>query len=120
VASTTKTSSSSGSLDYCPDFQHSIELIGRRWTGSILKVLGDRALRFGEIKGAIPGLSDRLLDTRLKELAAEQIVTRTANHGVVWYSVTAKGSGLQPAFDELARWVDRHSQTNGVADRPGR
>lgn len=114
------TDTNAQSADYCPHFQHTIELIGRRWTGSILKVIGDRALRFGEIKAAIPGLSDRLLDSRLSELVAERVVSRTENHGEIRYSVTAKGIGLQPAFDELAHWAARYAGAEDVGDRPGR
>ncbi len=120
VASTTDTTLPGEPTDYCPLFQHSIELIGRRWTGSILKVLGDRALRFGEIRSEIPGLSDRLLNTRLTELEAEHIVSRTQSHGDVRYSATAKGMDLWPVLDALSLWVAEHSGSDCVADRPGR
>lgn len=119
MSNTSDTTLSGASTDYCPLFQHSIEVIGRRWTGSILKVIGDQALRFGEIRSEIPGLSDRLLDARLKELEAEHIVSRTSNHGEVRYSVTKKGIGLWPALDALSSWVAQQASSDDVEDREG-
>lgn len=105
--------------DYCPYFQHALELIGRRWTGSILKVLGSQQLRFGEIRTAIPGLSDRLLDTRLTELEDEGIVGRAENSGEVHYSVTAKGIDLQPVFASITTWAMSHPDPESHS-QPGR
>ena len=62
---------------YCPIFQEGVELIGRRWTGSIVRSLLAGSTRFGEILSQVPGLSDRLLSERLRELEAAHIVTRT-------------------------------------------
>ncbi|MBV9807410.1 MAG: helix-turn-helix transcriptional regulator, partial [Solirubrobacterales bacterium] len=45
----------------CPLYHEAVELVGRRWTGAILRVLMDGALRFSEIAQAVPELSDRLL-----------------------------------------------------------
>lgn len=104
---------------YCPLFQHAVELIGRRWTGSILKVLGDRSLRFSEIRNAIPGLSDRLLDNRLTELEVEELVSRSKVNGEVRYTVTAKGLELEPVFDAISTWASDHGC--GMAhNQPGR
>ena len=62
---------------FCPAYHEAIELIGRRWTGAILRVLLSGARRFSDITTTIPGLSDRLLSERLKELEGAGIVTRT-------------------------------------------
>jgi DNA-binding HxlR family transcriptional regulator len=92
-------------FDYCPHFQHALELIGRRWTGSILKIIGDRSLRFSEIRSDVPGLSDRLLDARLTELEDEGVVCRIERNGEVSYAATAKGVALRPAFDAIGKWT---------------
>src|SRR5688572_12324427 len=62
---------------FCPTYHHAIELIGRRWTGAILRAMLSGEARFSDITSVVPGLSDRLLSERLKELEAEGIVTRT-------------------------------------------
>lgn len=90
---------------YCPVFHQSIELVGRRWTGVILLALFADVHRFGELKASIPGLSDRLLTERLKELEAAGIVLRTPGTHEVNYDLTVKGLALKPTLDALVSWV---------------
>lgn len=104
---------------YCPFAQHAVELIGRRWTGSILMVLATRSMRFGEIRAAIPGLSDRLLDTRLTELETEGILQRSECEAGVRYRATQKGLDLQPVFETIAGWASTHAGDD-LHDQPGR
>lgn len=89
---------------YCPKFHQSIELIGRRWTGAILLALLGGLHQYTDIRDAIPGLSDRLLTERLKELEAAGVVSRCAETRVISYALTDKGQALGPAMDELATW----------------
>lgn len=98
----------------CPHFHAAIELIGKRWTGAILSALTERSLRFGELAKAVPGLSDRLLSQRLRELEEEGLVRREVEAGTpvrVTYSLTEKGAGLGPAIGELKAWARRWHQT---------
>ena len=60
----------------CPLYHEAAELIGRRWTGAIIRAMTDGALRFGDIATAVPGISDRMLSERLKELEAGGLVQR--------------------------------------------
>ena len=106
--------------DYCPNFQHALELVGRRWTGSILKVIGDRSLRFRDVRAEVPGLSDRLLDTRLTELEREGLISRTEDGGAVFYSATTKGIGLRPTFTALAPWAYPFPEPDRAGALPGR
>jgi DNA-binding HxlR family transcriptional regulator len=94
----------------CPHFHAAIELIGKRWTGAILCALTDGPLRFGELAKAVPGLSDRLLSQRLRELEDEGLVVRYVEPGSpvrVTYSLTAAGVELRPAIAELKAWARR-------------
>ncbi len=94
----------------CPLYHEAIELVGRRWTGAILRVLMDGPLRFSEIAGAVPELSDRLLSERMKELEARGIVERTVIPGPplrVEYALSEMGRELEPALSELQRWATR-------------
>ncbi len=92
-----------------PDFHAAIELIGRRWAGAILWSLGERPHYFAELTASVPGLSDRLLSRRLRELESAGLVERSVSEGPparVSYALTEKGRALEPALAELAVWAD--------------
>jgi DNA-binding HxlR family transcriptional regulator len=94
----------------CPLYHEAVELVGRRWTGAILRVLMDGPLRFSEIAQAVPELSDRLLSERMKQLEARGIVSRRVLPGPpvrVEYSLSRMGRELQPALSELEQWANR-------------
>ena len=91
-------------------YHEAVELVGRRWTGAILRVLMDGPLRFSEIAQAVPELSDRLLSERMKELEARGIVERHVIPGPplrVEYELSQMGRELEPALSELQRWAQR-------------
>jgi DNA-binding HxlR family transcriptional regulator len=103
-------STTKGPPEVCPHFHAAIELIGKRWTGAILCALTEGQLRFGELGRCVPGLSDRLLSRRLRELEEQGLVSRDVEPGSpvrVVYSLTEKGSDLRPAIDELGDWARR-------------
>jgi DNA-binding HxlR family transcriptional regulator len=109
----------------CPRFHAAVELIGRRWTGAILFALTGGPHYFRELAAAVPGLSDRLLSTRLRELEAEGLVERRVHEGPparVSYELTALGRGLEPAIHELHDWAQRweHGRPEVNGSRPGR
>jgi DNA-binding HxlR family transcriptional regulator len=94
----------------CPYYHEAVELVGKRWTGAILRVLMDGPLRFSEIAQAVPELSDRLLSERMKELERRGMVERTVLPGPplgVEYSLSKMGRELKPALYELQRWAER-------------
>jgi DNA-binding HxlR family transcriptional regulator len=93
----------------CPHYHGAVELIGRRWAGAILYTLTNGPLHFAEMKEAVPGMSDRLLSCRLKELEESGLVHRevdTAGKRVrVSYELTAKGRSLEPVMGGLRDWA---------------
>ena len=95
----------------CPHYHAAVELIGRRWTGAILYALADEGpLRFAELKDAVPGMSDRLLSTRLKELEGAGLVRREVQEGPrvhVSYELTEKGESLKPVIGAVKSWARR-------------
>jgi DNA-binding HxlR family transcriptional regulator len=99
----------------CPHFHAAIELIGKRWTGAIVCALTERPMRFGELGKVVPGLSDRLLSQRLRELEEEGLVQREVEAGSpvrVTYSLTELGRDLGPSIHELKAWARRWKQTS--------
>jgi len=108
--SSTKVQGEKAQAAVCPHFHHAIELIGKRWTGAIVFALTDGAKRYAELGKAIPGLSDRLLSQRLRELEEEGLVERQVEAGTpvrVTYSLTAAGQELDPVLSELKTWAQR-------------
>jgi DNA-binding HxlR family transcriptional regulator len=97
-------------VGYCPKFHYAVELIGRRWTGAIILVMLAGASRYSEIRDAVPGLSDRLLSDRLRELEAEGIIARTVLPEIpvaVRYHLTDKGLALAPVIQALFQWTEQ-------------
>ncbi len=96
---------------YCPVFHRAVELIGRRWNGPIIRALLDGADRFGEIRSRIPGLTDRLLAQRLRELEREGVVERT---------LTTKGHSLAPVIESIAQWAAAWEPPGSTSSAQGR
>jgi DNA-binding HxlR family transcriptional regulator len=104
------TKSAVENLSVCPLYHKAVELIGRRWTGAILSALLMGATRFTDIIHAVPGLSDRLLSERLKELESEGIVTRVVHPETpvrIEYHLTEKGRDLHFVTSALTDWAGR-------------
>lgn len=94
----------------CPRFQHAMELIGRRWTGAVVRTLIPGPCRFNELLARVTGISDRLLSERLRELEAVGIVRREVTPGPpvrVSYELTCSGHELEPALSALEAWAGK-------------
>ena len=100
----------------CPKYQKAMALLGKRWTGLVLRVLLDGPSRFGDFLARIDGISDPILSERLKELECEGLVQRC-----VWaetpvrveYVLTPKGEGLREILLLLHRWAETWGDTKG-------
>ncbi len=95
---------------YCANFQHGIEVIGRRWTGAILRVMLGGATRYSDVRASIPGLTDRLLSDRLRELEAEGILERVVlpeGPVCIRYHLTEKGRELVPIIEAISTWTSK-------------
>ena len=86
-------------------------LLGKRWTGVVWSTLMQGPVYFSDLKRAVPGISDRILNERLIELADLDLVRRTVLDGRpirVRYELTEHGAAIRPALDELTRWAEQH------------
>ncbi|NLK27508.1 MAG: helix-turn-helix transcriptional regulator [Clostridiales bacterium] len=96
----------------CPKFESAFELLGKRWTGLIIRTLLSGQKRFTDIAEAIPNMSARMLTERFKELEREGIVVRKVYPEVpvrIEYELTQKGAELQSAMDEIQKWAEKWS-----------
>lgn len=94
----------------CPQFEYAFELLGKRWTGLIIRALLEGPKRFKEISAMIPGMSDKMLAERFKELEAAEILTRNIYPETpvrIEYELTDKGKALKPAMDEVQVWAEK-------------
>lgn len=94
----------------CPLYEKAVDILGKRWTGLILRALMAGPKRFTEIRAYVEGLSDRLLSERLQEMEAEGIVERRVHTGrpiQVEYALTQKGAELRPVLESIQSWADR-------------
>ena len=98
------------SVTFCPKFHHAVELIGRRWTGAIVRAMLSGVTQFSGLRESVPGLSDRMLSERLKELEAESIVLRTVIPEMpvrITYALTEKGRALSDVLDAISLWAEQ-------------
>jgi DNA-binding HxlR family transcriptional regulator len=96
--------------DFCPRYERAMSLLSKRWTGVILRALLAGTCRFNGICAYVPGLSDRLLSERLKELESEGIVERRVYAETpvrIEYVLTPKGEELRDVVQVVQVWADR-------------
>lgn len=94
----------------CPRYEKAFEVLGKKWTGLILRILMGGPKRFGEFRTQVPDVSDRLLSERLKELEDEGIVQRKVYNTkpvLIEYELTDKGRALEPVVLQVQDWAEK-------------
>ena len=94
---------------FCPRYHHAVELIGRRWTGAVIRMLLRGRARYNELRATIPDISDRMLSERLRELESEGVLVRVVVPETpvrVEYELTEKGRALEPVVRSIAQWAE--------------
>lgn len=97
----------------CEPFESAMRLLGRRWAGAVVRVMLDDASRFGEIRAALPGITDAVLTTRLRELCAAGLATRevtTTSPVQVHYRLSAAGRDLRPVLCAIEKYGAAHQE----------
>jgi DNA-binding HxlR family transcriptional regulator len=98
--------------DVVGQFRGALSILTGKWKGEILWQLVQGKHRFGELRKAIPGVTQHVLTTQLRDLEADGLVKRTIYPEVpprVEYEITASARALKPVFDELFRWSQQHA-----------
>lgn len=94
-----------------PQFHRALGVLAGKWKGDILWQLVQRKHRFGELRQSIPGVTQHMLTTQLRDLEANGLVKRTVYPEVpprVEYEITPSARALKPVFDELFKWSQEH------------
>ncbi|ESQ83081.1 hypothetical protein AEAC466_14555 [Asticcacaulis sp. AC466] len=82
--------------------------IGDKWSSLLMVALGTRPHRFGELKRAVPDISQRMLTQTLRDLQADGLVSRHVFPTVppsVEYRLTPMGESMMPPLMELMKWA---------------
>jgi len=95
--------------------EEGFKVLDGRWNLVILfNLFGGKVLRFSELEGAIPGVSQKMLSQQLRQLERDGMILRIVHLQVppkVEYCMTPWGQSLCPALDELLKWVERREKT---------
>lgn len=86
-------------------------ILGKRWNGMILGVLGSGTATFVELRRAVSGISDTVLSDRLTELADAGLLSRDVAAGPpvsVSYGLTDAGRELAPMIQQLGTWARKN------------
>ena len=98
-------------LSPCP-VTTTLSVIGGKWKPVIMWILKDGKKRFGEIKGMIPSVTQKMLTQQLRELEDDGIIHRKVYAVVpprVEYNLTEYGLTLLPVLKAMAEWGESHS-----------
>ncbi len=93
-------------------FQAAMRILTGKWKGEILWQLTQGTLRFGELRRAIPGITQHMLTTQLRDLERHGLVKRTLYAEVpprVEYELTRAAFDLRPVFEEIQHWSETHA-----------
>lgn len=89
---------------------YAFQRIGGKYKGRILWVLKDGVLRYGELKRAVVGITPKMLTQTLKELEADELISRKVYLEVppkVEYTLTSTGKELIPVIKQMRAWGER-------------
>ena len=90
----------------CP-VRKSMQIFAGKWTLLIIYQTNSRIIRYGELKRAIPGISEKMLINELKFLCNKGLIAKKQYSEVpprVEYSLTPLGEKVLPIIDEIARF----------------
>jgi DNA-binding HxlR family transcriptional regulator len=95
----------------CQRVKATLTRIGDKWTILVIRMLGERPMRFNELRRKIDGVSQRMLSLTLRGLERDGFVIRTVRPTVppqVDYTLTALGASLLGPVKALGDWAFAH------------
>lgn len=96
------------------EMRRAFALLSGKWKLEIMWLLNQRIYRFGELRKAIPGITQHMLTAQLRELEADGLVSRTVFAEVpprVEYEITQKARGLGPTMEALTAWWSEYGRS---------
>ena len=94
-------------MQFCCAVDVTLSVIGGKWKLLIYSHLWNGVTRFGQLKRAIPRITQTMLTQQLRELEKDGIVTRTIYPEIpprVEYALTDFGRTLEPVVTRMHEW----------------
>ena len=88
-----------------------VDMLSHRRGAEVLAALGGGTMRFGELKDAVPGITQKTLTAALRSLEAEELLTRKVYAVIppkVEYTLTTAGRELLAILESLSRWQEKY------------
>ncbi|MFI1395901.1 winged helix-turn-helix transcriptional regulator [Streptomyces sp. NPDC020681] len=85
--------------------------VANKWALLIIEALGERTLRFSELRNEIEGISHKMLTQNLRMLERYGLIERTVHPVVpprVEYTLTEPGRALRVTIDGLCDWTHQY------------
>ena len=101
----------------CP-ILYAMGIIGQKWKLPILWYIADaqnQTLRYRELERKVVGITATILTKCLRELEADQLITRTQYNTIpptVEYALSSRGKTLIPALESVYNWADQQMKCN--------
>lgn len=98
-------------IDLNCSLRMTMSLIGAKWKPCILDELRYGSMRPSELHKVLPEATPRVIDIQLREMVADQLVTKTAYEGFPLhseYTLTELGRSLLPILDAMIDWGQKH------------
>ncbi|MEV4916153.1 helix-turn-helix domain-containing protein [Streptomyces tirandamycinicus] len=85
--------------------------VANKWALLIIEALGERTLRFSELRDEVEGISHKMLTQNLRMLERNGLADRTVHPTVpprVEYRLTEPGLALRHTVDTMCDWTHRY------------
>lgn len=85
--------------------------VANKWALLIIEALGERTLRFGELRNEVEGISHKMLTQNLRMLERNGLVERSVHPTVpprVEYTLTEPGRALRETVHTMCDWTHRY------------
>ncbi|MET9862595.1 helix-turn-helix domain-containing protein [Streptomyces smyrnaeus] len=85
--------------------------VANKWAFLIIEALGERTLRFSELRNEVEGVSHKMLTQNLRMLERYGLVERTVHPTVpprVEYALTEPGRALRATVDAMCGWTHQY------------
>ena len=85
--------------------------VANKWAFLIIETLGERTLRFSELRNEVEGVSHKMLTQNLRMLERYGLVERKVHPTVpprVEYTLTEPGQALRATVDGMCGWTHQY------------